>query len=143
MKIKAKNNNVKAMKLYVPVDGLIEINADGIANVSERCGIMLITGTNDWEEFKEDKNPAEDKKPAEKAEKNDSESEKNDSESEKPTDEEIISGLKKLSLEECIDTAKAAGYAEKEWEKFAKNEKAAEKLMRQYLVKKYKEGIKA
>lgn len=136
MKIKAKNNNIKAMKLYVPVDGLIEINADGIANVSERCGIMLITGTNDWEEFKEDKNPAEDKKPAEKAK-------KNDSESEKPTDEEIISGLKKLSLEECIDTAKAAGYAEKEWEKFAKNEKAAEKLMRQYLVKKYKEGIKA
>lgn len=122
--------------MYVPVDGLIEINADGIANVSERCGIMLITGTNDWEEFKEDKNPAEDKKPAEKAK-------KNDSESEKPTDEEIISGLKKLSLEECIDTAKAAGYAEKEWEKFAKNEKAAEKLMRQYLVKKYKEGIKA
>ena len=57
-------------------------------------------------------------------------------------DKEIIAGLNKLPLEACIETAKEAGYPESEWGKLIKNEKAAEKLMQKYLVRKYKESVK-
>lgn len=149
MKIKAINKNIKSMKLSVPVDGLIEIDENGMAEVSSKCGKMLIEGTNDWKEFKGDKEDSEEEKVDEQGSK-DGEQADNDTTEEneagevdkQPTDEEIIDGLKKLSLEDCIATAKEAGYPEKEWEKLSKNEKAAEKLMRNYLVKKYKESVK-
>lgn len=143
MKIQAKNKNIKSMKLSVPVDGLIEIDANGIVEVSEECGRMLIEGTNDWEKFGEGKDTKNGKKGSEKApasgKKEEGEGEGDEGQL---SDKEAIEALQQLSLADCIETAKAAGYPEKEWEKLSKNEKSAEKLMRTYLVKKYKDSIK-
>lgn len=132
MKIQALNKNVKSIKLHVPVDGLINIDENGIAEVSAKCGKMLIEGTNDWEEVTDGKVTNKTKKV-----------EEHDDKAQTDDDLVIIEGLKSLSLDECIKTAKDAGYPEKEWEKFSKNEKAAEKLMRNYLIKKYKDSVKA
>ena len=151
MKIQAKNKNIKSMKLSVPVDGLIEIDANGIVEVSEECGRMLIEGTNDWEKFGEGKDTKNGKKGSEKApasgkkeegEEEGDEGGKGEGDEGQLSDKEAIEALQQLSLADCIETAKAAGYPEKEWEKLSKNEKSAEKLMRTYLVKKYKDSIK-
>ena len=143
MKIQAKNKNIKSMKLSVPVDGLIEIDANGIVEVSEECGRMLIEGTNDWEKFGEGKDTKNGKKGSEKAPASGKKEEcKEEGDEGQLSDKEAIEALQQLSLADCIETAKAAGYPEKEWEKLSKNEKSAEKLMRTYLVKKYKDSIK-
>ena len=129
MKIKAKNPRlIKSMKLNVPIDGIIEIDENGVAEVSSKCGQMLIEGTNDWEKFGE-------KKVSDEGETNAGAGEKD--ENADISDEEVIEGIKQMSLDDCVALAKQSGYPEKEWEKFAKNEKAAEKLMRQYLIKKF------
>lgn len=143
MKIQAKNKNIKSMKLSVPVDGLIEIDANGIVEVSEECGRMLIEGTNDWEKFGEGKDTKNGKKGSEKAPASGKkEEDEGEGDEGQLSDKEAIEALQQLSLADCIETAKAAGYPEKEWEKLSKNEKSAEKLMRTYLVKKYKDSIK-
>ena len=143
MKIQAKNKNIKSMKLSVPVDGLIEIDANGIVEVSEECGRMLIEGTNDWEKFGECKDTKNGKKGSEKAPASGKKEEyEGEGDEGQLSDKEAIEALQQLSLADCIETAKAAGYPEKEWEKLSKNEKSAEKLMRTYLVKKYKDSIK-
>lgn len=112
MKIKAKNSKVFGIKLNVPVDGLIEIDANGVAEVSGKAAKMLVNGTNDWEYF-------------------------NDSEGDDGNEvDEVISGLKKMTLTQMIDMAKEAGYPESEYQKFAKKEK----LMLAYLIKKYNEA---
>lgn len=112
MKIKAKNSKVFGIKLNVPVDGLIEIDVNGVAEVSEKAAKMLVNGTNDWEYF-------------------------NDSEGDDGNEvDEVISGLKKMTLAQMIDMAKEAGYPESEYQKFAKKEK----LMLAYLIKKYNEA---
>ena len=141
MKIKAINKDVKSMKLIVPVDGLIDIDANGVAEVSPNCGKMLIEGTNDWKEYSEGKDTEKDEKEAEQAAET-TENGGEDVTDKQPTDEEVVEGLEKLSLEECINMAKEAGYPQKEWEKLSKNEKAAENLMRKYLIKKYKDASK-
>ena len=144
MKIQAKNQDIKSMKLSVPVDGLIEIDENGIAEVSEKCGTMLILGTSDWKEFKAGKGTGDTEKDGEQDSDDVDESEtENADEAKKPsTDKEIIEGLNKMPLEACIATAKEAGYPETEWGKLIKNEKAAEKLMQKYLVRKYKDSVK-
>ena len=48
MKIKAKNPKISSMKLIVPIDGEISIDANGVTDVSPKCAIALVTGTNDW-----------------------------------------------------------------------------------------------
>ena len=112
MKIKAKNSKVFGIKLNVPVDGLIEIDANGVAEVSEKAAQMLVNGTNDWEYF-------------------------NDSEGDDGNEvDEVINGLKKMTLSQMIDMANEAGYPESEYQKFAKKEK----LMLAYLIKKYNEA---
>lgn len=150
MKIQAKNKNIKSMKLSVPVDGMIEIDANGIVEVSEECGRMLIEGTNDWEKFGEGKDTKNGEKGSEKAPasvKKEEEGEgdgsgKGEDSEGQLSDQDAIEALQQLSLADCIETAKAAGYPEKEWDKLSKNEKSAEKLMRTYLVKKYKGSMK-
>ena len=112
MKIKAKNSKVFGIKLNVPVDGLIEIDANGVAEVSEKAAQMLVNGTNDWEYFNDNEGG-------------------NDNEV-----DEVINGLKKMTLAQMIDMAKEAGYPESEYQKFAKKEK----LMLAYLIKKYNEA---
>jgi len=49
MKIKAKNPNIASMKLIVPIDGLITIDANGEVEVSTQCALCLVKNTNDWE----------------------------------------------------------------------------------------------
>ena len=49
MKIKAKNPNIASMKLIVPIDGLITIDAKGETEVSTQCALCLVKNTNDWE----------------------------------------------------------------------------------------------
>lgn len=111
MKIKAKNSKVFGIKLNVPVDGLIEIDANGVAEVSEKAANMLVNGTNDWEYSK-------------------------DSEGDGNEVDEVLAGLKKMTLPQMIEMAKEAGYPESEYQKFAKKEK----LMLAYLTKKYNEA---
>lgn len=111
MKIKAKNSKVFGIKLNVPVDGLIEIAANGVAEVSDKAAKMLVDGTNDWEYVS-------------------GEDSGNDN-----TDE-VLNGIKKMPLAQMIEVAKEAGYPESEYMKFAKKEK----LMAAYLIKKYNEA---
>ena len=121
MKIVSINHSVKSMKLTVPFDGNIDINANGIAEVSDKCAEALVKGTKDWKYLDEDKNGIEDGKG------------KGD-----VSDKEIKEGINKMSLEEMIELAKESNYPESEWDKFAKNEKNATKLMSAYLFKMYK-----
>lgn len=111
MRIKAKNSKVFGINLNVPVDGLIEIDANGVAEVSVKAANMLVNGTNDWEYYK------------------DNDGDVNDG-------DEVLAGLKKMTLPQMIEMAKEAGYPESEYQKFAKREK----LMLAYLTKKYNEA---
>lgn len=50
MKIKAKNPNaVAGIRLIVPVDGLISIDAEGAVEVSDACADILVHQTSDWD----------------------------------------------------------------------------------------------
>jgi hypothetical protein len=46
--MKIKTENIKNAKLVVPIDGLIEIDANGIADVSENCAKIMVEKTNSW-----------------------------------------------------------------------------------------------
>lgn len=137
MKIIAKNPSVKSMRLIVPIDGLIDIDANGMAEVSDKAAEMLVNNTNDWAyETPEDAN---DEIPGENNEaENEEQEEVNDTpeeEDKKPEDDEIIAGIKAMKLNEMISMAKEAKYPESEWKRF----KEKEKLMAAYLIKKYNE----
>lgn len=121
MKIVSINHSVKSMKLTVPFDGNIDIDANGIAEVSDKCAEALVKGTKDWKYLDEDKNSIEDGKGEGDV-----------------SDKEIKECINKMSLEEMIELAKESNYPESEWDKFAKNEKNATKLMSAYLFKMYK-----
>lgn len=121
MKIVSINHSIKSMKLTVPFDGNIDIDANGIAEVSDKCAEALVKGTKDWKYLDEDKNGIEDGKGEGVV-----------------SDKEIKEGINKMSLEEMIELAKESNYPESEWDKFAKNEKNATKLMSAYLFKMYK-----
>lgn len=124
-KIHSINKSVRSMKLTVPYDGTIEIDANGIVEVSDACADALVHGTHDWEYADKAEEVVETDKAEEVVE---------------DEDTKIISGIKKLSLEEMIETATEAGYPEGEWKKFASNTKNAAKLMAAYLIKKYNES---
>lgn len=49
MKVRIKTKSIKSTKLIMPIDGLVEINADGIAEVSEKCAEIMVNKTNSWE----------------------------------------------------------------------------------------------
>lgn len=119
MKIKAKNPSVKSMALIIPVDGKIEIDANGIVDVSDKAAKMLVNGTKDWDYYDKPLINGND-----------------DSNNEKSEDEVVVSGIKKMKLEEMIAMANEAGYPESEWKRFSKKDK----LMAAYLIKKYNEA---
>lgn len=121
MKIKAKNSKVASMKLIVPIDGVIDIDSNGIADVSPKCAVQLVNGTNDWEYLKKNVPEIED---------TDNES-KDEEVSER---DELVSGLKEMKLEDMKTMASEAGYPEEEWEKIT-----SKKLMSSYLLKKFDE----
>lgn len=117
MKIKAKNPAVKSMKLIVPIDGMIDIDANGIAEVTEKAAELLVNKTNDWSYIDSDV-----KKQAEKEIVDE--------------DAQVVAGIKKMKIEEMIAMAKEAEYPEAEWNKFSQKPK----LMAAYLIKKYNEA---
>ncbi len=136
-KIKAIDPTIKGMKLQIPVDGLISIDATGIAVVSDKAAKILVEGTNDWEYIGEGKGTETAEKTGEQAE-NDAEQAPETADEDKSDDNEVIEGIKKMNLQELISMAEEAGYDKAEWEKFAtKTEKSAVKLMSVYLIKKY------
>ena len=124
MKIKAKNPKVSSMKLCVPVDGVIDIDANGVADVSPKCAAALVTGTNDWDYIKKAA-PVQD---------TDDEEEEDDEET--GDDREKFSNhLDTLKLDEMKALAKEGEMPEEEWGKLT-----SKKLLKAYLLKKYDEA---
>lgn len=128
MKIKAKNSKIASMKLCVPIDGVINIDHDGIADVSVKCATMLVKGTNDWEYLR-------------KASGEDTENIEDDStlenvvESKEQSDRDKFEGyLDGLSVSEMKDYAKEGNLPVEEYDKIV-----SKKLMKAYLLKKYDE----
>lgn len=122
MKIKAKKN-IQNIKLIVPIDGLIEVDANGIADVSPKCATTLVKCTNDWDFAK---NSSAEKE----VDENNEESQENaDADSER---KELESHLDTLNLAELKEYAKEAEFPESEYEKIN-----SKKLMKAYLLKKY------
>ena len=124
MKIKSKNPKIVSMKLCVPFDGIVQIDEQGIVDVSPKCAIQLVTGTNDWEYLKkkENKNAIDSEEKSEVSEESNDYSER----------ELLQRALDKMSLEEMKNMAKEAEYDKKEWEKIG-----TKKLMSAYLLKKF------
>lgn len=114
IKIKAKNPSVKGMKLIVPIDGTIDIDANGVAEVSESAANLLVNKTNDWSYL----------------------SEKSETKDIVDEDAQVVEGIKKMKIDEMITMAKEAEYPESEWSKFSQKPK----LMAAYLIKKYNEA---
>ena len=98
------------MKLIVPIDGLIDIDGNGIADVSPKCAVQLVNSTNDWEYLKR----MFLKKKRKTSMKSDELEDENEESSERDAFQE---GLKTMKLEEMKDVATEAGYPEEEWEK--------------------------
>lgn len=121
MKIKSKNPKLASMKLNVPVDGQISIDAKGIADVSAKCAVILVTGTNDWAYLS---------KKEEVVEYDDEEEE-----GEETNREKFEAHLKTLKLEELKSLAEEGEMPKEEWEKLG-----SKKLMIAYLLKKYDEA---
>lgn len=124
MKIKSKNPKIVSMKLCVPFDGIVQIDEQGIVDVSPKCAIQLVTGTNDWEYLKKEEN----KNAIDSEEKSEVSEESNDY-----SERELLQrALDKMSLEEMKNMAKEAEYDKKEWGKIG-----TKKLMSAYLLKKF------
>ncbi len=143
MKIKAINPTIVAMQLIVPIDGLISIDKNGIADVSPKCATMLVKGTSDWA-FVSGKSTAEkDAEVEEQSQEPQVEDEVVDAASETETTEEenereeIKKMFVSMSLEEMKKYAAEAGIAESEYASIN-----TKKLMRTFLLQKYDEASK-
>lgn len=141
MKIKAINPAIVAMQLIVPIDGLISIDKNGIADVSPKCATMLVKGTSDWA-FVSGKGAAEKDVEVEEQEQEqqveteavDAEPETEETENEREKIEEMLSGM---NLTEMKKYAAEAGIAESEYATIG-----TKKLMRAFLLQKYDEASK-
>lgn len=116
MKIKAKK--LVGRKLIVPVDGLIDIDEFGIAEVSEEAASFLVESTKDWEIVNEEKGV---EKPGK----------------EKVEEDETIAAFKAMKPEELVEFVKEAGYPEADWKKFEEKPK----LLAGYLIAEYKKTL--
>ena len=128
MKIKAKNQNIASMKLIVPIDGLITIDANGEAEVSPKCAVLLVNNTNDWQYVgKAAKEVTEGHD-----EEDDNEGTENVEKSERELLEEKVKTAKIAELKEmCVE----AEFPEEEWKNLSKA------LLSAYILKKYDEAI--
>lgn len=127
MKIKAKNSKIASMRLCVPVDGIISIDHNGVADVSPKCAAALVRGTNDWDYLK-----------SEKAAEADEETEETVEEEEMTERDKFAAELDGMYVEQMKDYAKEAGFSEKEYEKLK-----TKKLMKAYLLKKFDDAAEA
>lgn len=126
MKIKAKNPKISSMKLIVPIDGEISIDANGVTDVSPKCAIALVTGTNDWNYASKVKDAV-----------NEATEEGETEEDEEDNDEraELEAKLKTMSMAELKAMATEGEFPVEEWEKIA-----SKKLLAAYLLQKYDEA---
>lgn len=122
MKIKAKNNKIASMRLCVPVDGIISIDHEGIADVSAKCAVQLVKGTNDWDYLKD----------------SEADEEEDDKETEKSPREKFEEEISSMTIAQMKDYAKEAEFPEEEYSKLT-----TKKLMKAYLLKKYDEVSEA
>lgn len=129
MKIKAKNSKIASMKLCVPLDGVIDIDKDGMADVSAKCAILLVNGTNDWEYAKKPVNEES------KDVKDENSSETLENGEEENDDSKFESFLDGLTVAQMKDYAKDANLPKEEYDKIS-----SKKLMKAYLLKKYSEA---
>lgn len=127
MKIKAKNPKNSSMQLIVPVDGLITIDANGVADVSAKCAAVLVTSTNDWEYIKKATAPSDD-----------SDEEEDNVDEDTSDREKFEAHLDTLTLAQMKDLAKEGEMPEEEYNKLN-----SKKLMKAYLLKKYDEAAEA
>lgn len=126
MKIKAKNPKISSMKLIVPIDGEISIDANGVTDVSPKCAIALVTGTNDW-------NYASKVKDAVNEATEEGETEEDDDGANER--EELEAKLKTMSMAELKAMATEGEFPVEEWEKIS-----SKKLLAAYLLQKYDEA---
>ena len=113
-KIKSINPQVKGIQLQVPIDGLISVDANGFAVVSDKCAELLINGTSDWESV-------------------DAEHDAGDAE-----EQDFITKVKKMTLDEMVKLCEELGFDQNEYKKLL-GKKTSEKLLAGYLIKKYSE----
>ena len=123
MKIKVKNPKNSSLQIIVPVDGLITIDANGVAEVSAKCAAVLVTSTNDWEYVK--KAAAADE-------------EEDDVDEDVSDRDKFEAHLDTLTLAQMKDLAKEGEMPEEEYNKLS-----SKKLMKAYLLKKYDEAAEA
>lgn len=127
MKIKAKNSKISSMKLIVPIDGEISIDANGVTDVSPKCAIALVTGTNDWNYASKVKNVVD-----EATEEGETEEDDEEGANER---EELEAKLKTMSMAELKAMATEGEFPVEEWEKIS-----SKKLLAAYLLQKYDEA---
>lgn len=135
MKIKAKNSKIASMKLCVPVDGVISIDHNGVAEVSPKCAALLVKGTNDWEYLKKSaaKTEEEEKTSTDEVEEPEAEEEENEEDG-KSDRERFEAYLDGLTVAQMKDYAKEGNLPAEEYDKLS-----SKKLMKAYLLKKYDE----
>lgn len=114
-KIKSINPQVKGIQLQVPIDGLISVDANGFAVVSDKCAELLINGTSDWESADAEHDAEDDAE-----------------------EQDFITKVKKMSLDEMVKLCEELGFDQNEYKKLL-GKKTSEKLLAGYLIKKYSE----
>lgn len=135
MKIKAKNSKIASMKLCVPVDGVISIDHNGVAEVSPKCAALLVKGTNDWEYLKKSAAKTEEEEKTSTDEVEEPEAEEEETEEDGKSDRERFEAyLDGLTVAQMKDYAKEGNLPAEEYDKLS-----SKKLMKAYLLKKYDE----
>lgn len=137
MKIKAKNSKIASMKLCVPVDGVISIDHNGVAEVSPKCAALLVKGTNDWEYLKKSAAKTEEEEKTSTDEVEEPEAEEEETEEDGKSDRERFEAyLDGLTVDQMKDYAKEGNLPAEEYDKLS-----SKKLMKAYLLKKYDETV--
>lgn len=137
MKIKAKNSKIASMKLCVPVDGVISIDHNGVAEVSPKCAALLVKGTNDWEYLKKSAAKTEEEEKTSTDEVEEPEAEEEETEEDGKSDRERFEAyLDGLTVAQMKDYAKEGNLPAEEYDKLS-----SKKLMKAYLLKKYDETV--
>jgi hypothetical protein len=134
MKIVTEKQELKGTKLIVPIDGTINIDSNGIAEVSPKAAALLVKSISYWAFFKEDnlrkkvEEDPDDKEPSE----DDDNSEKKVEEDPDDESKKIKENLESKTLKELLTLVGELNIPEQEY----KNIKNSKKLMVAFLLKK-------
>ena len=103
MKIKAINPKISNTKLIVPIDGMIDVDAEGVSEVSSKCAVLLVNNTSDWEYLKSNQEESE-----------------------------LKDQLDEMKLSEMKDMAQEAGLPEEEWKKLGSKKLMGAYLLKKF-----------